>query len=99
VRTTTPLTFGKHVQVPSVACTIEPDGSMVGSFEIKIVKIRFLNEASIKCKVTKAGIEIEQAKLEVPFGRPHRGKDNPPTRQPAAWSCRRTASARGSRLR
>jgi hypothetical protein len=68
VRTTTPLAFGKHVQIPSVACTIQRDGSMEGSFEIKIVKIKFLNEASIKCKVTKAGIEIEEAKLEVPFG-------------------------------
>jgi hypothetical protein len=74
VKTTTPLKFGKHLEVPSVSCTLEKDGTLSGSFEIKIVNIKYLTQASIKCAVTKNGIEIEEAKLEVPFGNAEKGK-------------------------
>ncbi|MEZ4399675.1 MAG: DUF4157 domain-containing protein [Kofleriaceae bacterium] len=68
VKTTSPLKFGKHVEVPSVSCTVKDDGSLEGTFEINVVKIKYLDKASIKCKVTKAGIEVEDASIEVPFG-------------------------------
>src|SRR5262249_20127312 len=74
VKTTSALNFGKYIQVPSVSCTINPDGSMSGTFEIKVVKIKYLKEASVKCKVTKDGIEIEDAHIEVPFGNEEKGK-------------------------
>lgn len=74
VRTTSPLKFGKHIQVPSVSCTLDKDGSLSGSFEIEIVKIKYLDNARIKCKVTKDGIEIEEMNLEVPFGNEEKGK-------------------------
>ncbi|HWO22612.1 MAG TPA: DUF4157 domain-containing protein [Kofleriaceae bacterium] len=73
IKTSTPLSFGKHLQVPSVSCTIKDNGSVEGAFELKVVKIKYLKEASLKCKVTKGGIEIDDAKIEVPFGA--EGKD------------------------
>ncbi len=73
IATTTPLTFGKHLQIPSISCTIGKEGDVSGSFELKVVKIKFLDEASIKCTVTKDGVEIEEAKVEAPFGA--EGKD------------------------
>lgn len=74
VRTTTPLKFGKHIEVPSISCTLDKDGALSGSFEIKIVKIKYLTEARIKCTVTKDGIEIEELDVEVPFGSEDKGK-------------------------
>ncbi|HUC08595.1 MAG TPA: hypothetical protein VMR96_10970, partial [Solirubrobacterales bacterium] len=74
VRSTSALKFGKHIEVPLVSCTLDKDGGLSGSFEIKIVNIKYLTEASIKCSVTDKGIEIEDAKVEVPFGNEGKGK-------------------------
>lgn len=74
VRTTSPLKFGKHIEVPSISCTLDKDGALSGSFEIKVVKIKYLTEARIKCSVTKDGIEIEELNVEVPFGNEEKGK-------------------------
>ena len=74
VRTTTPLKFGKHIEVPSIACTLDKDGALSGDFEIKIVKIKHLPKAEIKCKVTKAGVVIEKLNVEAGFGDPEKGK-------------------------
>lgn len=74
VRTTSPLKFGKHIEVPSISCTLDKEGALSGSFEIKIVKIKYLTDARIKCKVTKDGVEIEELNVEVPFGNEEKGK-------------------------
>jgi len=74
IKTTTPLKFGKHLEVPSVSCTLNKDGSVTGSFEIKVVKLKYLETARVKCTVSKEGIELEEADFSVAFGSQDKGK-------------------------
>jgi hypothetical protein len=74
VATTTPLQFGQHLEIPSLSCTIEPDGSMSGAFEIKVVKIKYLEEARIACTVDAAGVHIADASVSAAFGEQGTGK-------------------------
>ncbi len=68
IGTTTPLKFGKHFQVPSVACTIKDDGSVEGDFKIKVVDFKYLENVELGCKVDKSGVTISEAAVRVAFG-------------------------------
>ncbi len=68
VATTTPIQFGQHLEIPSLSCTIAPDGSMSGAFEIKVVKIKYLEEARVQCTVDATGVHIADASVSAAFG-------------------------------
>lgn len=68
IQTTKPLQLGKHFQVPSIACTIQDDGSVEGDFAIKIVDFMHLEDASVTCKIDRTGFHVTSANLRVPFG-------------------------------
>lgn len=70
IATTTPLKFGKYFEVPSLSCTINPDGSVAGEFAIKIKNIKHLESAQIGCKIDKDGFKVTSADVHASFGQP-----------------------------
>lgn len=74
VRSANPLQFGKNLQIPSLSCTIEKDGSLSGEFAIKVVNIKHLDNVEIACAVNKDGITIKSANVTVSFGNEEKGK-------------------------
>jgi hypothetical protein len=74
VATTTPLTFGDHLEVPSLSCTIGADGALSGAFEIKVVDIKYLEEARIQCTVDATGVHIADASVSAAFGEQGQGQ-------------------------
>lgn len=70
VRTTSPLKFGKHFEIPSLSCTIEDDGSVVGDFAIKIKDIKYLESAELGCRIDKDGFKVVSANVHAEFGKP-----------------------------
>lgn len=74
VATTTPLTFGDHLEVPSLSCTIGAGGAMSGAFEIRVVDIKYLEEAAIQCTVDATGVHIAYARISTAFGSEGQGQ-------------------------
>ncbi|MBL8620407.1 MAG: DUF4157 domain-containing protein [Myxococcales bacterium] len=74
IKSTKPITIGKHLKIPSVGLTLEKDGSLKGDFEIEIVNIKGLKTAKAKGTVDKSGVHIESAEATVEFGDKDKGK-------------------------
>ncbi len=68
IKSTKPLTIGKHLQISAVGLTLEKDGSLKGNFEIEIVNIKNIKSAKAKGTVDKSGVHIESASATVEFG-------------------------------
>jgi hypothetical protein len=74
IATTTPLTLGDHLEVPSLSCTINPDGSLTGAFALRVVNVRYVDNAEIACTVDATGVHISSAGVTVPFGSQGQGQ-------------------------
>jgi hypothetical protein len=70
IKTTTPLKFGEHFEVPSIGCTIKEDGAVEGDFAIKVKKIKYLENAEVGCKIDKDGFHVVKADVHAEFGKP-----------------------------
>ena len=70
IGTTTPLLFGRHLRIPSLACTIAPDGALSGAFSVEVIGIRYLDRVAVACTVDGTGIHIQDASVEAAFGTP-----------------------------
>lgn len=74
IKTTTPLKFGKHFEIPKIGCTIKDDGSVDGEFAVKVVNFKYLENAQIDCAITKDGFTVKKADIKVSFGTPNESK-------------------------
>ncbi len=74
VKSANPLKFGKYLEIPSLSCTIEKDGSLSGDFAIKVVNIKHLESVEIACTVNKDGITVKSASVTVSFGNQEKGQ-------------------------
>jgi hypothetical protein len=74
IKTTSPLKFGKHFEIPKIGCEIKEDGSVEGEFAIKIVNFKYLDNAQIECAITKDGFTVKKADISVAFGKANQDK-------------------------
>jgi Domain of unknown function (DUF4157) len=68
IATQSPIKLGKHFEIPSMACKIEEDGSVVGDFRIKVVDFKFLDKTELGLRIDKNGITVKDAAANVKFG-------------------------------
>ena len=68
IGTTTPLKFGKYLEIPSIACTIKDNGDVEGDFKLKVVNFKYLDKVEVACKVDKTGVSISEAAVAAHFG-------------------------------
>ncbi len=68
LRTTSAIRLGDHFEIPSIACTITPEGEVEGDFDLRVVNFRHLDNVQIGLRVDRNGVSLRSAAAAVSFG-------------------------------